>query len=78
MSQISIRSAESCLCGNTIVLTASKELGKGIWGKYFAGRVPTFYCRAVCSSEKCGLLYNPDHSRFSGAYNEVVDGLSSL
>lgn len=73
---IKILTNQGCTCGaNLSIIGDTKEL-RGIHGKYTTdGAQKIFFARIECLSSRCGLVYEADHERFSGAFNELVDKL---
>ena len=66
---------QECHCGNTLeieVCNPGQESGVG-WGSFsrHAGK-DKFVMRCICDG--CGVVFNPDHSRFATYYNMAADG----
>ncbi len=65
-----------CKCGASLTIIGSREEPRGIFGKYsIDGGKQTFYVKVTCLSSKCGLVYEADHPRFAGYFNEIAEKL---
>jgi hypothetical protein len=73
---LKILTSQGCACGANLSIVGDRKPLRGIHGKYTTGGGErTFYAKIECFSSKCGLLYEPDHERFAGAFNELADRL---
>jgi hypothetical protein len=69
---ISIRTGYSC-CDKLLSFTADDKPPRGIHGQYGVRGTKLMYASVQC--ETCGLVYDPDATRFAGCFNEAVDRL---
>lgn len=68
---VNIMTTKGCNCGANLTFTASDEPLRGVSFAYDTrGATVTIHAKAHCL--KCGALFDPDHERFSGDFNEAV------
>lgn len=73
---IKILTSQGCACGANLSIIGDTEELRGIHGKYTThGLRRTFFAKVECLSPRCGLVYEADHERFSGPFNELADRL---
>lgn len=73
---LKILTHQGCNCGANLSIIGDTEPLPGIHGTYTThGGKHAFFVKVECLSPRCGLLYEPDHERFAGEFNELVDKL---
>lgn len=73
---VKILTSQGCACGANLSIIGDTTKLRGVCGEYTVdGGRTTIYAKVECLSGKCGLVYEADHPRFAGSFNELAEKL---